>query len=273
MRLARAWRRFTCGPTRSAPARPRSWACHPRRLAPGCRWDFRWQLRDAGFHLDVKRPRRGHVRHRGVREQQCERTFHMCRVVRVRVVAPGTEVQLQIDSPSAGPVPAHVPARGLGVRRRGIGATSGIEAVHVWACPAAGGSPTFVGAATLGDARPDWRRSSDRGQPSPAFTSTSAAWRPAITSCGPSARPWRCRDSRSCRRYRLPSRRGPRPSRCRSSVVPRDAGEWHVRGSGLGPGARRAVGARHRSRARVGVSGRGWCTDVPGCGNARRRAA
>jgi hypothetical protein len=32
---------------------------------------------------------------------------------------------------------------------------SGVDAVHVWAYPAAGGNPVFVGVATLGFARPD----------------------------------------------------------------------------------------------------------------------
>jgi hypothetical protein len=32
---------------------------------------------------------------------------------------------------------------------------TGIDAVHVWAYPSAGGAPVFAGAATLGDARPD----------------------------------------------------------------------------------------------------------------------
>ena len=81
--------------------------------------------------------------------------FNMRRVVRVRVVAPGAEVQLQIDTPSARPVPATFRLAGWAFDVGGIGAASGIEAVHVWAFPAAGGSPTFVGAATLGDARPD----------------------------------------------------------------------------------------------------------------------
>ena len=32
---------------------------------------------------------------------------------------------------------------------------SGIDTVHVWAYPAAGGDPIFLGVADLGDARPD----------------------------------------------------------------------------------------------------------------------
>jgi len=35
------------------------------------------------------------------------------------------------------------------------GADTGVSAVHVWAQPVTGGSPVFVGVATLGDARPE----------------------------------------------------------------------------------------------------------------------
>jgi hypothetical protein len=59
-----------------------------------------------------------------------------------------------------------VPARGATVRppfavagwtlEQALAATgSGIDAVHVWAFPTGGGTPTFLGAATYGDSRPD----------------------------------------------------------------------------------------------------------------------
>jgi DNA-binding beta-propeller fold protein YncE len=58
------------------------------------------------------------------------------------------------------------PARGATVRlpfvvagwtlERALAATgSGIDAVHVWAFPTSGGTPTFLGAASYGDSRPD----------------------------------------------------------------------------------------------------------------------
>ena len=151
----------------------------------------------------------------------------MRRVVRVRVVAPGAEVQLQIDTPSAGPVRPTFRLAGWAFDVGGIGATSGIEAVHVWAFPAAGGSPAFVGAATLGDARPDvaalfGSRASNAGL-SPR-RQRPGAWR--LRPAKPTARPWRCRASLSCRQCRLPSRRGLRPSRCQSTC--RLPGRWRV---------------------------------------------
>jgi hypothetical protein len=42
---------------------------------------------------------------------------------------------------------------GWAIDRGGAGA--GVDAVHVWAFPVAGGAPVFVGAAALGNWRPD----------------------------------------------------------------------------------------------------------------------
>jgi hypothetical protein len=81
--------------------------------------------------------------------------FNMRRVVRVQVVSPSSDVQLQVDAPVTGAVRPNFRIAGWALDVGGAGSGSGMEAVHVWAFPAAGGSPTFVGAATLGDARPD----------------------------------------------------------------------------------------------------------------------
>jgi fibronectin-binding autotransporter adhesin len=81
--------------------------------------------------------------------------FNMLRVVRVRVVSPGAELRLEVDQPVAGPIRPALRISGWALDVGGAGVDSGIEAVHIWAQAAAGGSPIFLGAATLRDARPD----------------------------------------------------------------------------------------------------------------------
>jgi hypothetical protein len=81
--------------------------------------------------------------------------FNVRRLVRVTVRWPVDAVRVQIDSPPAGGT--------VGSRFHIAGwafdadadAGAGIAAVHAWAYPRAGGGPIFLGAATLGLARPD----------------------------------------------------------------------------------------------------------------------
>jgi fibronectin-binding autotransporter adhesin len=81
--------------------------------------------------------------------------FNMSRLVRVRVVAPGAELRLEVDRPTPGAVRPSLRISGWALDVGGASVDSGIEAVHIWAQPAAGGSPMFLGAASLRDPRPD----------------------------------------------------------------------------------------------------------------------
>ncbi len=63
--------------------------------------------------------------------------------------------QLVVDTPSADArVSARFTIAGWAIDSAAPGGT-GINAVHVWAYPVAGGAPVFAGAATIGDVRPD----------------------------------------------------------------------------------------------------------------------
>src|SRR6185436_2478369 len=62
--------------------------------------------------------------------------------------------RMSADLPSAGAT-LHGPFTIGGWALVDNAASAGIAAIHVWAVPAGGGAPTFVGLATLGDARPD----------------------------------------------------------------------------------------------------------------------
>jgi len=73
--------------------------------------------------------------------------------VRVRAVV-GTSVQAVIDTPAPGPVGSSFTVAGWAIEEASTSGT-GIDAVHVWAYPAAGGAPVFLGVAAYGDARPD----------------------------------------------------------------------------------------------------------------------
>jgi len=75
-------------------------------------------------------------------------------VVRVRVVI-GTAVQSAIDLPAPNTA-VHGPFIVAGWALDLAATTgSGVDAVHVWAYPLSGAAPTFLGAASYGDVRPD----------------------------------------------------------------------------------------------------------------------
>ena len=84
-------------------------------------------------------------------------------VMRVRAVV-GTSVQAVIDTPRSRRGGGH-PFLGLPVSSpftiagwaidEAAATGTGIDTVHVWAYPAAGGAPIFLGVAAYGDARPD----------------------------------------------------------------------------------------------------------------------
>src|SRR6185436_1362842 len=62
--------------------------------------------------------------------------------------------RMSADLPSAGAT-LHGPFTIGGWALVDNATSAGIAAIHVWAVPVGGGAPTFVGLATLGDARPD----------------------------------------------------------------------------------------------------------------------
>jgi len=62
--------------------------------------------------------------------------------------------RMYVDLPAAG-VPAHQPFLLAGWAFEEGAVDAGIDAIHVWALPVAGGAPLFAGVATLGGARPD----------------------------------------------------------------------------------------------------------------------
>jgi hypothetical protein len=74
-------------------------------------------------------------------------------VVRVRAVV-GTAVEMAIDTPVAGAVASSFVVAGWAVDLA-AGSGTGIDTVHVWAYPATGAAPIFLGVAAYGDARPD----------------------------------------------------------------------------------------------------------------------
>jgi len=74
-------------------------------------------------------------------------------VVRVRAVV-GTSVQAVIDTPPPGLVSSSFVVAGWAIEEAATDGT-GIDAVHVWAFPAEGGAPMFLGVAEYGDERPD----------------------------------------------------------------------------------------------------------------------
>jgi hypothetical protein len=73
--------------------------------------------------------------------------------IRVRAIV-GTSVQAVIDTPRAGEVESTFTIAGWAIDQAARTGT-GIDAVHVWAYPAAGGEPIFLGVANYGDVRAD----------------------------------------------------------------------------------------------------------------------
>ncbi len=73
--------------------------------------------------------------------------------IRVRAVV-GTSVQAVIDTPQPGTVSSSFMIAGWALDEAATTGT-GIDTVHVWAYPTAGGDPIFLGVADYGDARAD----------------------------------------------------------------------------------------------------------------------
>jgi len=74
-------------------------------------------------------------------------------IVGVRSIV-ATSVQAVIDAPSPGPVGSSFLVAGWALDEAAASG-SGVDTVHVWAYPATGGAPIFLGVAAYGDVRPD----------------------------------------------------------------------------------------------------------------------
>jgi YVTN family beta-propeller protein len=80
-------------------------------------------------------------------------TFSNVQTVNVTVLQVGAVIA--IDSPSAGVVRGPLFLVGGWAVDPGAGTGPGVDVVHVWAYPASGAAPVFLGAATYGGPRPD----------------------------------------------------------------------------------------------------------------------
>jgi hypothetical protein len=82
-------------------------------------------------------------------------TFNLMAETNVTVVAPPTIPRMYVDGPAPyQDITTVFHVAGWAVDLGAPGGT-GVDGVHVWAYPAAGGAPVWVGAATLGFQRPD----------------------------------------------------------------------------------------------------------------------
>ena len=85
--------------------------------------------------------------------QSATGTFAAQSAIPITVTAP--EPFIFIDIPGSGSIsPTSVRVAGWAIETGTVTGT-GVDAVHVWAYPAAGGTPLFVGAAVYGTVRPD----------------------------------------------------------------------------------------------------------------------
>ncbi|MEP6593173.1 MAG: YncE family protein, partial [Acidobacteriota bacterium] len=107
----------------------------------------------AGYSLTVSGLPAGAYTLRIYAHQASSSTFAAERAVPIVVTAP--QPYLFIDTPAAGAtVGPGVRAAGWAIEN-GAASGTGVDAVHVWAYPAAGGSPLLIGVAAYGSARPD----------------------------------------------------------------------------------------------------------------------
>jgi hypothetical protein len=82
-------------------------------------------------------------------------TFNLWQVRRVTVTGPVSVPRMAVDGPQTNQsVPMNFSIGGWAIDA-GSSSGTGVDAIHVWAFPAAGGSGIFLGAATYGISRPD----------------------------------------------------------------------------------------------------------------------
>ena len=276
MRQAPAWRRSTCGRIRSAAVPPAFLGVatlgDPR---PDVGAIFGASYAPSGYHLDVTGLAGGAYDIVAFAQQQRERALQHapCRA-RAHRRARRRSAARRWTRPRRDAVRPAFRVAGWAFDVGGVGAGSGIEAIHVWAFPVAGGSPAFVGAATLGDARPDVAalfgpRAANAGYHLDVRGMAAGDYVLRVYAKAFAAAVVHGRAGSIHHRHALGSGHPPVSRRAGS----RRALERHVHDGGLGAGARCSIGAWHRCRARVGVSGGQWCPDLPRRRHARWRAA
>jgi hypothetical protein len=82
-------------------------------------------------------------------------TFNLNATTRITIAAPASIPRMSVDLPIQNQfVTTNFSISGWAVDQ-GSTADTGVDGIHVWAYPVAGGSPIFVGAASLGVSRPD----------------------------------------------------------------------------------------------------------------------
>jgi hypothetical protein len=109
------------------------------------------QYLNSGYHLDVSGLPEGTYDIKSYAHNALTGRFNSVRTSRVTVRLPVFDVQLQVDVPAPeSAVSGPVRVAGWAIEKGG----AAIEAVHVWDSRP-NSAPVFVGAATLGDARPD----------------------------------------------------------------------------------------------------------------------
>jgi len=76
-------------------------------------------------------------------------------ISKIESAAAASNALLQIDAPAQGSIVSQPFLIAGWALDRGSATSPGIDAIHVWAFPASGAAPQFVGATTVGAARPD----------------------------------------------------------------------------------------------------------------------
>jgi hypothetical protein len=113
------------------------------------------QFADCGFTLNAPALAPGTYQIAVYAHSSVTGTFNNVLAVETTVVAPVSVPHMALDSPAPGPVgsgPFLISGWALDL---GAESGAGIDAIHVWAFPTAGGAPFFVGVGVLNGARPD----------------------------------------------------------------------------------------------------------------------
>ena len=108
----------------------------------------------SGYHLDVAGVPVGDYVLMVFAKPAASTVFTAVQTVNVSVTPSTPALQMSVDVPAAGVLPGGTFTI-AGWAATIDGPTAGVDTVHVWAYPVAGGGPTFVGAAALGGSRPD----------------------------------------------------------------------------------------------------------------------
>jgi hypothetical protein len=109
----------------------------------------------SGFDLPSKGLPNGQYQLRVFAHDVLTDTFPIARLVDVTVIDPISSPAMAVDAPATGASLGQPFSIAGWAIDRGAASGTGVDAVHVWAYPVAGGSPIFLGAATLGISRPD----------------------------------------------------------------------------------------------------------------------